>query len=406
VCWTAPAQVGVAPGFVQRAMLEAPLEAPTSPEPSETPESPSEEKTPQASPKKGPLGVVHRPGLPLQDWPLFTPSPTGASMFSAARYQLFGGPAPLQEATHFAMGPTVGQHVGAGFLATSGPHGTHQPVSGRQPLSYGASTFSGCAGFVPAGQAPQVSLARSAAGPPPVPLPPGAAPTVGGSRPLSRVEQGDDEEEDDDSDGEGQQQQQPHRSPEDIPKPPPGALHPSIGSENHAEGTCKRCCFFPRNRCNNGYECDFCHCEHEKRKRKNKKSKKKNKEGCADAVGGGTAPSAAAFGGTAPSGNLASAGSPTDVWSTSYGAGGAQAQQTAALPPVVYENTDGVPQWTYQWIDDPCPFPGQFPEPPANYFAAATGLLQQQQQQQQQQQAQAMMWVPSKKRLPQQMHPC
>lgn len=45
--------------------------------------------------------------------------------------------------------------------------------------------------------------------------------------------------------------------------------------------------FFPRNRCNNGYDCDFCHYEHEKRKRKNKKSKKKNKEGVRGGGGAG-----------------------------------------------------------------------------------------------------------------------
>uniref|UniRef100_A0A7S4W7C0 C3H1-type domain-containing protein n=1 Tax=Alexandrium monilatum TaxID=311494 RepID=A0A7S4W7C0_9DINO len=63
------------------------------------------------------------------------------------------------------------------------------------------------------------------------------------------------------------------RNPEDAPKPPPGALHPSIGSEGHALGCCKRCCFFPRGRCANGYECEFCHYEHDKRKRKNKKKR-------------------------------------------------------------------------------------------------------------------------------------
>jgi len=66
------------------------------------------------------------------------------------------------------------------------------------------------------------------------------------------------------------------RSPMDAPKPPPGALHPSIGSEAHTQGTCKLCCFFPRGRCTNGYTCEFCHYEHEKRKRKNKKKKKKD----------------------------------------------------------------------------------------------------------------------------------
>jgi len=63
-------------------------------------------------------------------------------------------------------------------------------------------------------------------------------------------------------------------APVDAPAPPPGALHPSIGSEGHAASTCKRCCFFARNRCANGYDCAFCHYEHERRKRKNKKSKK------------------------------------------------------------------------------------------------------------------------------------
>jgi len=58
-----------------------------------------------------------------------------------------------------------------------------------------------------------------------------------------------------------------------APAPPPGALHPSVGSEAHAFGACRRCCFFPRGRCANGYECKFCHYDHEKRKRRTKKSK-------------------------------------------------------------------------------------------------------------------------------------
>jgi len=50
---------------------------------------------------------------------------------------------------------------------------------------------------------------------------------------------------------------------------------PSIGSKNHRDGTCKRCCFFPKDRCTNGYDCQFCHYDHDKRKRKNKKKKKR-----------------------------------------------------------------------------------------------------------------------------------
>jgi len=48
---------------------------------------------------------------------------------------------------------------------------------------------------------------------------------------------------------------------------------PSVGSVAHSVGKCKRCCFFPKGRCSNGYDCQFCHFAHEKRK--NTKSKKK-----------------------------------------------------------------------------------------------------------------------------------
>lgn len=51
---------------------------------------------------------------------------------------------------------------------------------------------------------------------------------------------------------------------------PQGALHPSVGSQGHASGTCKRCCFFPRGRCVNGYSCGFCHYEHAKPPRKHR----------------------------------------------------------------------------------------------------------------------------------------
>lgn len=53
--------------------------------------------------------------------------------------------------------------------------------------------------------------------------------------------------------------------------------NPSMGSAGHNAGECKRCCFFPKARCSNGYQCRFCHFEHEKRKRlKKKKSKSAN----------------------------------------------------------------------------------------------------------------------------------
>eukprot|EP00928_Gymnodinium_smaydae_P047059 TRINITY_DN31398_c0_g1_i1.p1 TRINITY_DN31398_c0_g1~~TRINITY_DN31398_c0_g1_i1.p1 ORF type:complete len:564 (+),score=130.07 TRINITY_DN31398_c0_g1_i1:173-1864(+) len=49
---------------------------------------------------------------------------------------------------------------------------------------------------------------------------------------------------------------------------------PSIGSAMHFAGTCDRCCFHPKGRCLNGFNCQHCHFDHEKRKRKNKKKSK------------------------------------------------------------------------------------------------------------------------------------
>lgn len=49
---------------------------------------------------------------------------------------------------------------------------------------------------------------------------------------------------------------------------------PSIGSANHFSGNCDRCCFHPKGRCLNGFNCQHCHFDHEKRKRKNKKKNK------------------------------------------------------------------------------------------------------------------------------------
>mmetsp|Transcript_54307 Transcript_54307/g.126446 ORF Transcript_54307/g.126446 Transcript_54307/m.126446 type:complete len:480 (-) Transcript_54307:183-1622(-) len=88
------------------------------------------------------------------------------------------------------------------------------------------------------------------------------------------VEAQNEEDSDDESDDAPEQPASSQlRSPEDAPKPPPGAQHPSVGSAGHSTGCCKRCCFFPRGRCANGYECEFCHYEHDKRKRKNKKKR-------------------------------------------------------------------------------------------------------------------------------------
>jgi len=95
------------------------------------------------------------------------------------------------------------------------------------------------------------------------------------SKDADHAESGDS----DDSDSEEQQQQQQQQRQQQLqqaergpmPAQPPGALHPSVGSLGHVTGTCKRCCFFPRGRCTNGYACEFCHYQHEKRKRTGKK---------------------------------------------------------------------------------------------------------------------------------------
>lgn len=45
---------------------------------------------------------------------------------------------------------------------------------------------------------------------------------------------------------------------------------PSVGSLGHFAGLCSRCCFHSKGRCQNGYDCRFCHFDHEKRQRKKK----------------------------------------------------------------------------------------------------------------------------------------
>lgn len=40
---------------------------------------------------------------------------------------------------------------------------------------------------------------------------------------------------------------------------------PSIGSAGHADGSCKRCAFFAKGRCQNGVDCSHCHFDHTER---------------------------------------------------------------------------------------------------------------------------------------------
>lgn len=42
---------------------------------------------------------------------------------------------------------------------------------------------------------------------------------------------------------------------------------PSVGSAGHADGSCKRCAFFPKGRCKNGSDCTHCHFDHAPRAR-------------------------------------------------------------------------------------------------------------------------------------------
>lgn len=42
---------------------------------------------------------------------------------------------------------------------------------------------------------------------------------------------------------------------------------PSVGSALHAAGKCSRCCFYLKNRCRNGINCQFCHLPHDRRAR-------------------------------------------------------------------------------------------------------------------------------------------
>lgn len=51
---------------------------------------------------------------------------------------------------------------------------------------------------------------------------------------------------------------------------------PSVGSIGHFSGQCTRCCFHPKGRCLNGYDCNFCHFDHDKRRRTKKMERFQN----------------------------------------------------------------------------------------------------------------------------------
>mmetsp|Transcript_13848 Transcript_13848/g.37610 ORF Transcript_13848/g.37610 Transcript_13848/m.37610 type:complete len:518 (-) Transcript_13848:99-1652(-) len=284
---TAPADINQPQGFLQRAMAAS---VQTQPAPlASIPPSPS----PAAATRPRILSQS-------QGYPLMTPSPTHAAMmvqqgsntvhsgFQAA-LTLAGAGVSLAPVPSVASStPQLPATTFPPYLSSTIPATSSSSVLGYTPmtsLAPGAPTYT---------LAPATSKSTYGAAQYPT-LPNGTVPAqgnllygqsvqyrrpsiVGASKamPTENLEEGDDEEDNDD-DSDGEPTVPPHlRNPENAPKPPPGAEHPSIGSEGHAAGQCKRCCFFPRGRCNNGYTCDFCHYEHEKRKRKNKKKKKKD----------------------------------------------------------------------------------------------------------------------------------
>jgi len=53
---------------------------------------------------------------------------------------------------------------------------------------------------------------------------------------------------------------------------------PSVGSEGHFDGSCKRCAFFSKGRCKNGKDCTHCHFGHEPRTRLRKRNAVKGRK--------------------------------------------------------------------------------------------------------------------------------
>jgi len=265
---TAPAEINQAAGFMQRAIAGNVLGA--------APADRSALQTPSSSS----LGDVFRRANIIQSTPMATPSPTSHSK------NLFHHSSNYMTSS---VGPTpVGYSLPTAGLASTASRIPAPPAWNPTVSLPPSSVIAGTAAVtqpaefrpgIPAPPAwqPNVPTVVSASGPSVAMAAPAAAPSsllAGGyslaPQPSDLAEE--DEDADDDSDGE----LPPHlRNMEDAPQPPPGALHPSLGSEAHEGGTCKRCCFYPRGRCTNGYNCEFCHYEHEKRKRKNKKKKKK-----------------------------------------------------------------------------------------------------------------------------------
>jgi len=197
-----------------------------------------------------------------------TASPTAYSRMFPGGYFANGPLMGAMAQASAASGPTLSLPAGTGIRIPAAP--TWQPTLPSATTSAPSWSAAELRPGIPAAPMWQPTIIGTAPSAPLVAAPLYSSGFLAGPSVTDFIE---DDEAEEDSDGEVPPEQ---RNMEDAPKPPPGALHPSEGSEAHESGTCKRCCFYPRGRCTNGYNCEFCHYEHEKRKRKNKKKKKKD----------------------------------------------------------------------------------------------------------------------------------
>jgi len=138
---------------------------------------------------------------------------------------------------------------------------------------------------------------------------------------------------------------------------------PSRGSEQHDAGQCKRCCFFPRNRCTNGYDCEFCHYEHDKRSHRKRKAKRSGSQPGIDVDLDDVSEDAAKFSGLEIQMPLSPDSVPGDIAITSWAntpEGAAVFVQSClyTVPADTQENTSAVPVYTPTlWGDEQKPVP-------------------------------------------------
>jgi len=198
--------------------------------------------------------------------PIATPSPSARAAALQQLLALGVSPTATQSPSQVAAAPSMAEAM-PGPVATAAPLLLPVPTVSSMPLS--AQTLA----TTPERQLPLQKVAAAAAA--------SATPATTAHSPPAEPSphrwssETDDSEESESEEECRQQQQRPSQATREVPQRPPGARYPSIGSAGHDVGHCKRCCFFPRGRCMNGYACEFCHCEHEKRKRRNKNKGKK-----------------------------------------------------------------------------------------------------------------------------------